>query len=206
MGKSVRLTQQIFAPGALKEKGRNIEMEWEKDGFVLRPAREEDAQRYYEENYCPLDQEVARFTGCKAEFTREEVLSFFRSSLRDPNRYFFLIFSPGGQIIGETVINEIDWEVRRANFRIGIFQSAQRGRGIGTWATEITRDFAFQTLKLHRLELDVFSFNQRAEKAYRKAGFQREGVLRDAVLDGNRYADDILMAILEEDWRRLKGL
>ena len=30
-------------------------MEWEKDGFVLRPAREEDAQRYYEENYCPLD-------------------------------------------------------------------------------------------------------------------------------------------------------
>ncbi len=61
-------------------------------------------------------------------------------------------------------------------------------------------------MKLHRLELDVFSFNQRAEKAYLRAGFQREGVRRDAVLDGNRYADDILMAILEEDWRRLKGL
>lgn len=181
-------------------------MEWEKDGFVLRPAREEDAQRYYEENYCPLDHDVARFTGCKEEFTREEVLSFFLSSLRDPNRYFFLILSPEGRIIGETVINEIDWELRSANFRIGIFQSAQRGRGIGTWATEITRDFAFQTLKLHRLELDVFSFNQRAEKAYLRAGFQREGVLRDAVLDGNQYADDILMAILEEDWRKIKRL
>ena len=62
---------------------------------------------------------------------------------------------------------------------------------------EITRDFAFEILKLHRLSLDVFSFNTRAEKCYLKAGFKREGVLRDAILNGNVYADDILMSILE---------
>ena len=77
-----------------------------------------------------------------------------------------------------------------------------RGRGIGSWAIAKTRDFAFEQLKLHRLELDVFSFNPRAEHAYQKAGFRREGVLRDAVRDGETYADDILMAILEEDWRK----
>lgn len=75
---------------------------------------------------------------------------------------------------------------------------------MGTWATEVTRDFAFAELKLHRLALDVYSFNSRAEKTYRKAGFQREGVLRDAVLDGDAYADDILMSILESKWRNLK--
>lgn len=37
-----------------------------------------------------------------------------------------------------------------------------------------------------------------------KAGFKREGVLRDAVLDGNQYADNILMAMLEDDWRKIK--
>ena len=57
---------------------------------------------------------------------------------------------------------------------------------------------------IHRLTLDVYSFNPRAEKTYLKAGFKREGVLKDAVKDGDQYADDILMAILEDEWRELK--
>ena len=32
----------------------------------------------------------------------------------------------------------------------------------------------------------------------------REGVLRDAVRDGGGYADYILMAILEDEWREIK--
>ena len=65
---------------------------------------------------------------------------------------------------------------------------------------QATRDFAFGELKLHRLGLNVFSFNELARKAYLAAGFREEGALRDAVWDGERYADDILMAILEEEW------
>ncbi len=126
--------------------------------------------------------------------------------IRKLRRYLFLILSPDGEIIGESVINQIDRDMRCANFRICLFRAAQRGKGIGSWAVEITRDFAFAQLQLHRLELDVFSFNPRAEKAYKKAGFRTEGVLRDAIMDGDRYADDILMAILEDEWRRIKGL
>ena len=102
------------------------------------------------------------------------------------------------------MINEIDWDLRRANFRIAIFHPTARGQGLETWATEVTCDFAFEKLKLRRLELEVYSFNPRAEKTYRKAGFQKEGVVRDAVLEGEKYADIILMAMREEDWRRRK--
>ncbi|RHP32691.1 GNAT family N-acetyltransferase [Lachnotalea sp. AF33-28] len=179
---------------------------WKKDGFTIRLAQAEDMNNYYEQNYCPLDKEAARLTGCKEVFTKEEVNSFFFKSLEDDNRYFFLIISFDGRIIGESVITEIDWDLRCANFRIGIFHSTERGYGIGTWATEVTRDFAFEELKLHRLELDVYSFNPRAEKVYLKAGFKREGILRDSVMDGDEYADDILMAILEDEWKVIKGL
>ena len=113
----------------------------------------------------------------------------------------FLIFSADRHIIGESVINEIDWQLRCVNFRICIFRPDIRGKGVGTWATKVTCDFAFEHLKLHRLELNVFSFNPHAQRAYLKAGFKKEGILWDAVLDGDQYADDILMAILEDDWK-----
>lgn len=174
---------------------------WKKDGYTIRLAKKEDAEAYFVQNYCPLDKEIARMTGCKEVFTKEEVISFFLKSLEDEDRYWFLVIAPDGRIVGESVINEIDWDLRCANFRIAIFHSAERGKGIGTWAVETARDFAFMELKLHRLELNVFSFNPRAEKAYLKAGFKREGVRREAIKDGTRYADDILMAILEDEWR-----
>ncbi|WP_286927529.1 hypothetical protein [Lactococcus sp. UBA7128] len=38
----------------------NIDIIGEKDGFVIRLAKADDANTYYEQNYCPLDKEVAR--------------------------------------------------------------------------------------------------------------------------------------------------
>ncbi|MDE5728893.1 MAG: GNAT family N-acetyltransferase [Clostridia bacterium] len=178
---------------------------WTKNGYTIRLAQEADAENYFLQNYNPLDKETARLTGCKENFSKDEVISFFLKSIQDTDRYYFLIISPDNRIIGESVINEIDNKTKSANFRIAIFQTDEQGKGIGTWAVETTRDFAFEILKLHRLSLDVFSFNTRAEKCYLKADFKREGVLRDAVLNGDEYADDILMSILENEWRELKA-
>ena len=94
-----------------------ISKEWEKDGYVIRLAQEADAECYFEQNYNPLDKEAAHLTGCKEVFTKEEVVSFFLKSVEDDDRYFFLIISPDGRIIGESVINEIDWKLRSANFQ-----------------------------------------------------------------------------------------
>ncbi len=183
----------------------NMDIIGERDGYIIRLAKDKDAEDYFNQNYCPLDKEVARLTGCKGIFTKEEVTSFFLKSLEDKDRYFFLIIEPDGKIIGESVINEINWDLRCANFRICLFHAAERGNGIGTWVTEMTRDFAFEKLKLHRLQLEVYSFNPRAERTYVKAGFKREGVLRDAIMDGDKYADNILMSILEDEWKLLKS-
>lgn len=121
-------------------------------------AKAEDAAGYFEQNFCPLDQEVVRLTGCKEEFTKDEVVSFFMKSLKDDERYFFLIIAPDGSIIGESIINEIDWDLRCANFRIALFHSIERGKGIGTWATELTRDFAFEKLKLIKIQKTNFYY------------------------------------------------
>ena len=177
---------------------------WRRDGYTLRMARPEDAESYYAQNFNPLDPEAARLTGCRADFSREEVVSFFTVCTGDPERYDLLLIDPAGRIVGESVLNEMNPELGSANFRICLFHPGERGKGIGSWVIRTTRDFAFETLRLRRLELDVFSFNPRAIRAYEAAGFVREGVLRQVIRDGDGYGDDILMAMLEEDWKRAK--
>ena len=74
-------------------------IKWEKDGFIIRTAHASDAEDYFYQNYNPLDKEVARLTGCKEVFTKEEVVSFFLKSLDDSNRCFFLIIAPDGVLL-----------------------------------------------------------------------------------------------------------
>ncbi len=178
------------------------DVRWERaDGHVLRLARAGDADAYWA-GLSTLDAEAAYLTGSGDQYGRDEATGFFLRCVGDPDRRDLLIFSPDGAVLGESVVNEIDWRARSANFRICIFGAAGRDRGLGSWAVALTRDHAFADLGLHRLELDVFSVNPRAEHVYAKAGFRREGVRRDAILlpDGAR-CDDVLMAILEEEWR-----
>ena len=184
---------------------KKIQMKWERNGYTLRTFEDGKAEKYYQDCFTKTDTEVYRLTGTAGAFTPDQIIQYYDRIVDDPARYDFIITDPNGTYIGESVINEIDWEVKSANFRIIIFDSGNCSKGIGTWAVQCTRDFAFEKLKLHRLELDVFSFNHRARNVYQKAGFKTEGIRRDAIFDNGKYADDILMAILEDDWRELKN-
>lgn len=181
-------------------------MSWQKDGIVLRSFERGQAEKYYKDCFEIPDAEVDRLTGSSGVFNYERVVNYYNRIVDDRDRYDFMIIDSEGRFIGESVINEIDWEVRSANFRIVIFRSEGRSKGIGSWVVKTTRDFAFEYLKLHRLELEVFSFNPRAKRAYEKAGFKIEGLKKDAILDGNNYADIIMMAILEDEWKEIKSL
>lgn len=179
---------------------------WERDGFTIRLAQSDDAEAYFQQNFNPLDSEVARLTGSKTQFSRDEVVPFFEKCLTSSDRYDFIIISKEGRILGESIINEIDYELRSANFRICIFQHDARNKGIGSWAILKAIDFSFDQLKLHRLELNVFSFNKRAINAYLKVGFKIEGVLRESVLNGQEYADNIIMSMLDWEYENASKL
>ena len=72
---------------------------YEKDGYILRLARKEDAEEYYENNFQPFDPETARLTGSRTDFTHDEVVGFLKKCIDDKDRFDFLICSPQGKII-----------------------------------------------------------------------------------------------------------
>lgn len=105
--------------------------------------------------------------------------------------------------IGNARLHQIDLANRRARYAIGIFDPTCWGRGFGTEATSLILGYAFEVLQLHRVDLCVLAYNQRAIRAYTKAGFVQEGIEREGVWLAGRWESDVWMSILEHGYRAL---
>lgn len=148
------------------------------------------------------DPELARLTRYQLQpMTRVEVERFFQSRLLGTDSVAYAIHQvPSDRLIGLTTLSALDADNGSALFHITIGERDAWGRGLGTEATELMLDHAFERLGLHRIGLAVFAFNDRAMRSYEKAGFTIEGRSRDAILRDGRYWDEIQMGILAEDW------
>ncbi len=69
-----------------------------------------------------------------------------------------------------------------------------QGVGVGTALMESVLDLADNWLMLIRLELSVFTDNERAIHVYEKLGFEKEGIARKAAIRNGVYADEYIMS------------
>ena len=106
----------------------------------------------------------------------------------------------GDELLGFVELNDIFWPHRHTWVSIAIGDTANQGQGYGAEALGLALQFAFQELNLHRVQLTVFSYNQRAIALYEKLGFRREGIYREHLeRDGTRF-DMYLYGILRPEW------
>ncbi len=106
-----------------------------------------------------------------------------------------------GAFLGEVVVFELDGPNESALFRIGLAGPHVYGQGYGTEMTRLVVDHVLDVVGLHRLELEVYDHNPRAQRVYEKCGFRVEGRRRDALLqDGVRH-DAVVMSVLRADPR-----
>ncbi len=78
------------------------------------------------------------------------------------------------------------------------------GTGVFTEGAELVLEFAFETLDVHRLEARAAVRNGRGNGALVKIGAVQEGVLRKSFLRNGEYLDQVLYAIVEDDWRSMR--
>jgi RimJ/RimL family protein N-acetyltransferase len=167
----------------------------------LRPAQIGDAAAMWAATREP---ENCRLTGTDASFTLAQVRAHLRRVADDPDRIDLAItrVDDADHWLGEVVLNQIDWTQRRAHFRILLGGPLLYGQGLGSEATRLLVAHGFDVLDLHRIELEVFDFNPRARHVYEKAGFEIEGVRRDALWWDGVWHASILMAQLKPDHER----
>ena len=99
-------------------------------------------------------------------------------------------------IIGYIALTRIHPVHRSAELGVRIGVAEERGKGHGSAAIALALRYAWKQLNLNRVHLTVLSGNHRAIRAYQAAGFQHEGLMRQAAfIDGN-WSDVVQMGIL----------
>ena len=96
-------------------------------------------------------------------------------------------------------------EIVRGGFQsayVGYYAFAPlAGEGYMTEAFALALDFAFRTLRLHRVEANVQPANSRSLALVARIGFVREGYSRRYVKIAGRWRDHVRYAMLVENWR-----
>ncbi len=176
---------------------------------VLRPFTADDLPGMLE---VLRDPETLKLTGTvhddaePASLAEEKSFHDWYASRNDqPDRLDLAVIDGArGGCVGEAVLNEWDPGNHSCSFRIAL-GPAGRGRGLGTEATRLIVGYGFERLGMHRISLEVYSFNPRARRVYEKAGFRAEGVLRESLRYGGQWIDATVMSILASEWAEHHG-
>jgi RimJ/RimL family protein N-acetyltransferase len=98
--------------------------------------------------------------------------------------------------IGFVLFKNLNPVFRAAELGVRIGDEGDRGKGHGSAGLRLALDYAWNTLNLKRVWLTVLAKNTRAIAAYARAGFEQEGVMRQAAFIGGQWMDVVMMAAL----------
>lgn len=166
--------------------------------ITLRPWKISDAARYAK---WYRDKEVMRYfwtSNCFA--TLEKVKKGIRASYRS-QKINFSIENETGAHIGRANLKEMNDNTIRFGLMIG--DKTQWGKGYAGEVIELLKDYVFNKLKYNRLDLTVAPGNERAIKAYKKAGFIWEGLMRQYRFNrvAKKIEDEAVMSILKNEYK-----
>ncbi|MGC9526468.1 MAG: GNAT family N-acetyltransferase [Limnospira sp.] len=76
----------------------------------------------------------------------------------------------------------------------------EKGKGYGRETLRLAKHLVFETLKAHRLWLDVKDYNTRAKWLYESEGFVVEGLLRDCYRSRGQFESYYILSMLEDEY------
>ena len=169
-------------------------------GVTIRELRVSDAPSLFA---MLTTQEVARFIS-PPPTTVEGFERFIMWANRERAAGTYVCFAlvPHGMdtAVGLFQVRQLEpgWGTAEWGFALG---SAFWGTGLFAEGARMVLEFAFETIGVHRLEARAAVLNGRGNGALGKLGAVKEGVLRRSFLRDGQYLDQVLWAILAEDWR-----
>ena len=104
------------------------------------------------------------------------------------------------KVIGTCTLFQFDPRHRRAEIGYALRSDLWRN-GLAREAVTLALDWAFETLRLHRIEADIDPRNEGSRVLLQRLGFASEGFLRERYFVGNEATDTEIFGLLASDWQ-----
>lgn len=145
------------------------------------------------------DEDVRPFLGPRTSLDRESLAGEVTRSEREPEQFGRFVIEVDGERAGALGFHVANEPSRIARLERLAVHPDFRGRGVADEASRQFQRLLLVELGFHRLELEVYAFNERALAHNDRVGFLREGVKRRAYLRDGEWVDSVMYALLRED-------
>jgi RimJ/RimL family protein N-acetyltransferase len=143
--------------------------------------------------------DVDPFLSARRATSRDELLEEIERSSAEPDDFGRFVIEVDGEragAMGFAVSNKRSRVARLGGLAI---HPDFRGRRISDEAARLFQRHLVRELGYHRLELEIYGFNERAIQHAERSGFVREGVKRKAYRRHGEWVDGVLYGLIEED-------
>lgn len=169
------------------------------EGFRVRRATADDVAFLAE---LAGHEEIEPYMAAVSARTPDELLDEVRRSEDEPELHGRFVVEVGSERAGALAF-AVDNRRSRIAYLYGIMlDPAYRGRGLADRATTLLVRHLVFDLDYHRIQLEVYGFNERALSHFERVGFVKEGVRRRAYERHGEWADGVLYGLVREDLER----
>ena len=119
-----------------------------------------------------------------------------------PDEKWFLIEKKDGTKIGLVVL-ELEGGVQELGYSI---IPNERGKGYCTEAVKIAVDYLFLSKPIVRIQAHTNIRNKASQRVLEKAGFLKEGIVRNRIFIRGKWRDEFLYSILRKEWKEQRIL
>jgi len=144
-------------------------------------------------------QDVQPFLGGRAPRDRGALAAEVERSAADPTGYGRFVIDADGVRAGVMGFEVANRRSRIAHLERLAVHPDFRGQRLSDEAARLLQRHLVVDLGYHRLQLEIYGFNERAQRHAERAGFVREGLRRKAYWRHGEWMDGVLYAVIRED-------
>ena len=144
-------------------------------------------------------EQVEPFLAAVGPKSRDEILAEIARSETEPDAFGVFVVEVDGERAGTIRFSRANKRSRIADLGGLAVHPDFRGRKVGDETARLVQRHLIDDLGFHRLQLEIYGFNERAQVHAERSGFVREGVRRKAYWRNDEWVDGVLFGLVEED-------
>ena len=145
------------------------------------------------------DNDVEPYMAVVRPRDREGMLAEIERSQAEPEEFGRFVIEADGERAGLMGFEIANRRSRIANLGSLAVHPDFRGRRIADEAAQLFQRHLLFDLGFHRLQLEIYGFNERAQRHAERAGFILEGARRKAYWRNDEWVDGVIYGLVRED-------